>query len=250
MYGTVQRARNCFLYTKKGDRLTDMYQEAGRAILGWGGSSAWTMFKNVLSRGISGSYRTEVHGRVQKALSDLFESKFKVFAYENRESALKASLIAFPEDTIHYRPWGEGKIDWKKQKCIIFNPPLPYASSLCFVCVLEDSLNELKKNSFDSIFIPSPMEAAIAKSIYNLIGELKKRQEKDFFIYDQILCRYWQRKGPYLFPKISQEKYDDFVLHCLKHKIVISPDYNVPSIIPFGADKGVFTSLKNNPFEW
>ena len=44
--------------------------------------------------------------------------------------------------------------------------------------------------------------------------------------------------------------YQKFVLHCLDLSLVISPDYNMPSIIPFGADKGVFTKLKNTPFEF
>ena len=43
-YGNIKRARNCFLYTARGVRLTDMYQEGGRAILGWGGGSAFTIF--------------------------------------------------------------------------------------------------------------------------------------------------------------------------------------------------------------
>ena len=34
-YGPVLRARKCFLYTKKGIRITDMFQENGKAILGW-----------------------------------------------------------------------------------------------------------------------------------------------------------------------------------------------------------------------
>ena len=47
-YGNVKRARGPFLYTEKGKRLTDLYQENGRAILGWGGSSAFTMLKNAI----------------------------------------------------------------------------------------------------------------------------------------------------------------------------------------------------------
>ena len=49
-FGNVKRARGCFLYTEKGVRLTDLFQEGGRAILGWGGNSAFTVLKNVLSR--------------------------------------------------------------------------------------------------------------------------------------------------------------------------------------------------------
>ena len=55
-YGFVTRARNCYLYTKKGVRITDCYQEGGRAILGWEGGNAFTHFKNVLCRGQVGSF--------------------------------------------------------------------------------------------------------------------------------------------------------------------------------------------------
>ena len=68
MYGAVTRARNCFLYTKKGVRLTDLYQEEGRAILGWSGDNAYTQMKNNMNKGISGSFITEGQNRIQKAV--------------------------------------------------------------------------------------------------------------------------------------------------------------------------------------
>ena len=55
-FGCITRARNCFLYTKKGIRLTDLYQENGRAILGWDGKSAFTFIKNTINRGQTGSF--------------------------------------------------------------------------------------------------------------------------------------------------------------------------------------------------
>ena len=96
---------------------------------------------------------------------------------------------------------------------------------------------------------PYALQTALTRAIYNLIAELPLRTEKDWFIYDTILTKYWERKGPYLYPKISENKYDEFVKHCLDCNIVINPSYNEPSIVPFGADKGVFTKLKNNPYE-
>ena len=67
-YGSVTRARGPFLYTAKGQRLTDLYAEGGRAILGWGGSAAVTVFKDVLSRGICGSFRTGWEQRLDRAV--------------------------------------------------------------------------------------------------------------------------------------------------------------------------------------
>ena len=74
-YGNIKRARNCFLYTARGVRLTDMYQEGGRAILGWGGGSAFTMFKNVMNRGITGSFSTDYEKQTVRAVQTLFSSR-------------------------------------------------------------------------------------------------------------------------------------------------------------------------------
>ena len=63
-----------------------------------------------------------------------------------------------------------------------------------------------------------------------------------------MVTKYWERKGPYLFPKIPENQYEKFVLHCLEKGLVISPVYNEPSIVPFGADAGVFSKLKSDPF--
>ncbi|MBQ3824611.1 MAG: hypothetical protein II811_00585, partial [Spirochaetaceae bacterium] len=74
-YGAITRARGCFLYTKKTVRLTDMFREGGAAILGWGGGSAFTMLKNTLNRGITGTFRTEFQGQLIRAVSLLLDNQ-------------------------------------------------------------------------------------------------------------------------------------------------------------------------------
>ena len=134
-------------------------------------------------------------------------------------------------------------------------PPLPWTQTI-FLTAVKSSLinaNNLSDNKIElsnTISIPFALETAITKSIYNLISEIPLRQEKDWFIYDPVLTKYWTRKGPYLYPKMSEEKYNDFVKHCLECQLIINPNYHMPSLIPFGADKGVFTKLKNNPFSF
>lgn len=266
-FGTVKRARKCFLYTAKGVRLTDLYQEGGSAILGWGGS-VFTVFKNVLERGITGSYFTDfssptkIKSQLSRAVSALFDDEREVFTFSSKSEALSAAVSISPSSVSVWRPWNPEKIDWKGVDCIVFEPPLPWAgsvyvlavkSSVCgFDCAQSpDFDNAQSPLSFSGeIFLPSPLCAAVTRSIYDLIKEIQVREEKHWFIYDMILTKYWTRKGPYLFPKIPEEKYTDFVLHCLDCNLVISPDFNQPSIVPFGADKGNFTKLKNNPFEF
>lgn len=250
-YGIVKRARGCFLYTAKGVRLADLYQEGGRAILGWGGGSAFTMFKNILNRGITGSFETGFSCRTDKAVEKLFNSERRVFYYDSYEKALKASLLVSKDGTAAYRPWNPAGVAWSECDSIILAPPLPYARSLFIVAakkslVSEDSIPvELLP---EQTFIEAPMHASIARSIYDLVAAVQNRQEKDWFIYDPVVTKYWERKGPYLFPKIPENQYEKFVLHCLEKGLVISPEYNEPSIVPFGADAGVFSKLKSDPF--
>ena len=87
------------------------------------------------------------------------------------------------------------------------------------------------------------MLAAAARAVYDLIAALKVRQEKDFFIYDKILTKFFERRSCWLRPKVPQEKYDAFVLACLDAGVAINPDYNADSIVPYGADKGVIKKM-------
>lgn len=273
-YGTVQRARGCFLYTKKGVRLTDMNQEAGKAILGWGGSSAFTMMKNTLSRGVTGSFITEYDYRTKKAVSSLLDSERELFFYSSKKSALSAGISVCPDGTGFYRPWSPGNLEWSSVPAVVIEPPLPWTRDVFILALLpeilekseeyEKSAGNPKKNvngenssladsellSEDRIRINAPMNAGIARAVYNLIGALQERKESDWFVYDIFLKGYFERKGPYLYPKVPEEKYPEMIKHFLDCAVVLSADYNQPSIVPFGADKGVFTKLKNNPFSF
>jgi len=253
-FGTIKRCRKCFLYTEKGVRLTDMYQQGGRSILGWN-SSAYTVLKNVLDRGITGSFFTDFsnpNGReksqLSRAISLLFGDERKVFTFSSKAAALSAALSLSASSTSVYRPWNPQPVNWRNVDCIVFEPAFPWVNDIFILAVKENlELNKLPENQS---FLSAPLCAAITRSVYDLIKALQFREEKDWFIYDQIICTYWERKGPYLFPKVPSESYNDFILHCLDCNLVISPEYNQPSIIPFGADKGNFTKLKNSPFNF
>lgn len=249
-FGTVKRARKCFLYTAKGLRLTDLYQEGGRAILGWGGS-VFTVFKNVLERGATGSYFTDFsspsgleRSQLDRALSALFGDERKAFVFSGKQTALEKAISISAQSTSVFRPWNPAEVDWRKVNCIVFAPPLPWACDI-YILAVKSSENAAFQNQ---VFLPSALCAAFTRSVYDLIKALQEREEKNWFIYDQIVTKYWERKGPYLFPKIPEEKYAEFVCHCLDCQLLVSPDYNQPSIVPFGADKGSFSKLQKNPF--
>lgn len=343
-FGNVSRARGPFLYTEKSVRLTDMFQENGRAILGWGGSSAFTFFKNVLSRGQTGSFKTVHRDRLKKAVNCLFNDSYEILILKDKSFAAEVSENIFSQRPFEYRPWlGDwgsgfslGKDESEKEmrtglessaglgndfslrkdvgekemraglECsftpssnkseggnissvrdkrasfgsrasfdsrvsfdssassnknatpdtapfpstIIFTPPLAWAGQTCILLVKESLFlekEEALQNVSEEICPPCLLQAW-TRSVYDLIKALQERQEKDWFIYDQILTKYFVRKGPYLKSKVGPEKYPAFVKHCLDCHIVINPDSEGLSIVPFSADKGVFGMLKKNPF--
>lgn len=252
-YGTVRRARGSFLYTKSGVRLTDLYREGGRAILGRREGRAFLHLKNTLNRGETGFFDTDEKARLVKSLCILLNSERLIYAVYGMENALSAAAEFSAEPAALWRAWDPDRTDWSRKTAVIVAPPLAWGQDIFFVCVkpeFDDEQRLLDSHVADlrGINVPSPLCAAFSRSIYDFLAQALTMSEKDWFGFDTILTPYWLRKGPYLFPKISESTYRAFVLHCLDAQLVISPDYTVPSIVPFGADIGVFRKLKNNPF--
>ena len=237
-YGIVTRARGPFLYTQKNVRLTDLFQEGGRAILGWD-ASAYTVFKNVLSKGLSGSFDTAHRARLQKAVSELLKSERKVFLFSHKKAAMEAALSLDPQSSSVYKPFSGA--DYSSIKNVIIAPPLPWTNNFWILAARDFGQ---KNDSFSGEFFPAALLAAATRAVYDLIAALKVRQEKDFFIYDKYLIKFFERRACWLRPKVPQEKYDDFVLACLDAGVVVNPDWNADSLVPFGADKGVLKKME------
>ncbi len=251
-YGAVTRARGYFLYTKKGVRLTDMFLEDGRAILGWQAGSAFTHMKNILSRGLTGSFRTEEAFRLKKALSTLLKKEVNFYAFSDKKSALTASLSFSKDNSAVWKAFNKD-IDYSSFEAVILSPPLSWTNSVFLLAVDKNICMEKCENLKQlpgEIKLPFALETAITRGIYDYLAEEKIRQEKDWFIYDTFLNKYFTRKGCHLIPKIPRDKYDEFVLYCLDKHIIINPSFEGQSFVPYKVDKGNFSAIKNSPFEF
>ncbi|MBB5219621.1 hypothetical protein HNP77_002003 [Treponema rectale] len=247
-FGTVKRARGNFLYTASGVRLTDLYREGGRAVLGWPSQeSAVTVFKNVLSRGITGSYITDFTYALDKAVSMLFNSSRRCIAFSFKEDACAFAEEKFSDSFVWFRPWNTD-VSVAEKSCILFEPVFPWAENTVLACIDSDWKGFEGAVTERSVQLSAPLCAAVTRSVYNLIKALQVYEEKNWFLYDTVLNPYFTRKGPWLYSKIPEDSYDEFVLHCLDCHIVVSPDPDVLSAVPFGVQKGVFDLLKKNPF--
>ena len=250
-YGAITRARGYFLYTKKGVSLTEMFLEDGRAVLGWHTGSAFTQMKNYLSRGLTGSFRTEESCRLQKAVSKLLKKEVKLFCFSDKKSALTASINFSSDKSGFWKPFNK-KIDYSNFESLVICPPLSWTNNF-FLLALDKKLYDeiaaqLPPELPGQVKFPFALEAAASRAIYDYLAEEAVREEKDWFIYDTFLNPYFTRNGCYLTPKISREKYDDFVLYCLDKHIIINPHYEGQSYVPYKVDKGNFSAIKSSPF--
>ena len=117
-------------------------------------------------------------------------------------------------------------------------PPFPYATELCVYAFSTACGEEMLQNLPKNDIVPAPLLAAFTRGFYDLKIALGTYTENDFKANSKVFEPFFIRNQCYLFPKIPKEKYKDFVLKCLDIGIVISPDYNVPSIMPWRANPG------------
>jgi hypothetical protein len=243
-YGFVKRARFCYLYTQSGKRLTDMYLEAGRAVLGWRGSRADLAFKNAFSRGMTGTFYSQEARRLKDAVKKLFCGAATVRWYTGTKAESFMALAKTSEkkhiadeEFFLWKPWQTSELPPKK--ILLFLPPFPLAYDTIIVAAPPSSKCELPASDI----LPPCVLSGIVRSIYDLIAEIPLRTEKHWAAHDRTLLAFWERSGAYLFPKIARSSYEIFASACLTAGVVISPDYDIPSIVPWSADKGDFSAL-------
>jgi hypothetical protein len=290
-YGTIRRAYDYHLYTAKGVRLLDLCQEGGSAILGWRSGRAKLALKNILDRGITGSFPTESDDELIRAVQEVLPHYGAVRWYTSRERAARAcaaylglwsdmpiieSPLLHPEASIDIGPSGDsphsaaksvqGIPIWRPwldeafyamsdhvdsaflrnandtQETMILSAPLPFAGG-CTIAVFADPEKASASGVPQSDSVAPALLGAYARAFADLSAALFERTESDWARFDEYVTPFWDRRGPYLIPKMRASRYREFFLSSLDKGILISPDYGTPSIVPFVADAGEFKAL-------
>ena len=132
---------------------------------------------------------------------------------------------------------------------VVIAPPFGWTNSFWLVSVKAELCDEeTVKLLPEETHLSFPLLTAVTRAVYDYMEEEKIRQEKDWFLYDTFLHNYFERSGCHLTAKVPKEKYDEFVLYCLDHHIIINPHYEGTSYVPYQVDKGNFSQIKNSPF--
>lgn len=93
--------------------------------------------------------------------------------------------------------------------------------------------------------VPAIKLAVGARSLADFEAYRKKTGEKAWAAIDPFIVGLFDRSGPWLYPRYAKPKQANVFASCLSAGILISPDYDLPSIVPGEFDAGEVAPLRS-----
>ena len=212
----IRRARDYYLYDASGNRILDLYQDGGRAWLGHRPDGLSLQIKNSLSRGVYAPYPSPEEGKLLRALKTLGE---KTGAAEGWTAFYLRPAHA--REAVLWRPGTPWPSDESSVEVLLPLPGLEYGQ-----VVFQHSGAGSEPGD-----IPSPvLAAALNRTVWNLIHALESLEKESSF--PECGGGNWEQDGGYLHWDGSVDEYPDCFRKALSHGILISPDPEIPSILP------------------
>ncbi len=241
----IKRARGYRIYDYKGRRYLDLYQNNGCSILGHRNHQIHKLMKNIISYGLVNDLPSIYNKRIKKVLAETFKQYKSFYIFNSMEQAkemisehtckiineISDPLLNNINEVSFYRPFLPENIYkelFLKARILIPIFPFSIGGSPVIVCLKDISEKELA----------IPVSPLILAGTLNSIYSLKKTNLPEWQKEININNKYWIQKGIYIIPKVERELYEKIFLFFLNNGILISPEYNKPSILPCEASDG------------
>jgi len=258
------RARSYRLYDYKGNRIIDMYQNNGHAILGHKANKLTKMLKNVIAHGLIFDLPSIYIKRIEKLILNYFPSykSFRIFSNMNEIISVASQYLGKniqysdifdpslsttieSEQISFWRPFLTNLKEEKVLTSKVLIPILPFSvgGSPQIICFKE----KIDDKSFTSDIISSFLIAGLIRSIF----DLKKQNSPQWDMDNKIYATSWHIENIYLSSKLDKENYSKIFYHFLKEGVLLSPYFPGPSIFPadlsIGEIKKIEILLKSVP---
>ena len=269
-YGNVRRARGYYLYTEKNVRLLDLWLDGGKAILGRRAGQANLVCKQFLDKGLTGFLPTKADVQLQRALEALLPDYPVIRWYETQGKAERIAASAMPagqNGTRQPLPVWRPFLDLDSAS----DPQEPIADGIMLVtpaypvpCGIIAAGSRFEERLPPSDVLFPPLAYSLARAFFDLKHKMEEFQLKEINIEDghhskaagrcarvshtivkkrqaalnrkaeaeRLIPDVWTQKGWYLFPHIPEAEYPAFFLQALDAHVLISPEYDMPSILP------------------
>lgn len=93
--------------------------------------------------------------------------------------------------------------------------------------------------------VPALKLAAGARSLADFEAYRKKTGERVWAAIDPFIAGLFERSGPWLYPRYPKAKHGEVFAACLAAGILISPDHDLPSMVPGEFDAGEVAPLRS-----
>ena len=242
---TVTRARDFRLYTKNRQRLVDLWQNGGAAILGHTPPSILKELKNTASRGLYAPFPHFLEDRYIKALSRIFPGRnFRLYA----APPPKLETLIADRYAALWRPFldSNAPLSVPENSPPVLIPVVPgiqgWREGLpCGLCVLAVTPDFEKTNDVPSGDFLSPVLLAVAaRGLYDLIAVVPQRAKLKYSRVEKALKNNqpvngrWRRQGIYLTPlqEPSHEEWAALFRRFLEEDFLLPPVPYQPAILP------------------
>ena len=243
----VLRARDFRLYLEGGQRLTDLWQAGGKAILGHKPPRVIADIKNTAERGLFAPFPHPAERRFLKALAQLFPdtdgSQYGFRIYENESSMLCAIKNAGADIKLSiWRPFMKTGNPRPP-----FTPILPWALSPPVLAIEKQTEEKFAPGDPVSPFIL----AAAARAIHDLLAAGENGGRPRYALIAKALAENsgWRRQGVYLIHQeheknlFNEENHKKIWLRFLEQGFLYPPSIHDPLILPDALSPGEESKL-------
>jgi len=254
----IRRARLWRLYAEDGRRLLDLWMDGGRSLLGAKGRGLGTSIKAAVDMGLLRPLPSVWEERAKKAVMAAFPGYSGALAFRNEERALREIDIVLgrpakvldsaarepgPEeaDILVIRPFGGGLPRLQAALPRFALPLLPCPSALgCAFVLFRDKADAA---AMGGELVPPAALASACGALRELAAFSRGYGEDLWRRSDRRLGPFFERKGPYLYPRCAEAGYGAFFRLALGAGLLVSPRFDLPSILPADFDDGELAAL-------
>ena len=255
----VRRARGYRLYAPDGHRFLDLYQDAGRGMLGSRPAGLVLRFKAVLEKTGTAVLPSVWEGRLTRLLTSSFGGYPHVSLCSSWAEALEllqadqgsgfdASAVPDPWDQ------GCGGSTGGASAVSIWRPflPVPKADFLIPVIPGAGSWGATPVLGRRPLKTGPPPAAPflLAPQSYGTGLFLRWVSQAAEDPWSGFPTGPWRRIGPYLFPRCSEKEYPLLVQELISCGLYPSPEFRTPSIVPWEYDQGEVRALRAREGTW
>ena len=226
----INRARGYYVYTANGKRYLDMALEGGRLVMGHRQKGYAQAMKNAIDKGILPGYPSPYVYRLKQAVKALVGGDCFVYLFPTEERAWEVLGSITPDpinDPIKGSPvFGNEVLELTELPVVILLPvPAAFAPG---IIVSADEL------SLDYEPVSPVILAGAVRAVYNMIAFQKAADYSDWEKAGLLeACGdKWNVELPYLYSLCEPDKYEAVWDAFFEAGIILSPDYDKPSVLP------------------